>query len=138
MLTLTKFHIDEENGIFRHGIKTDAGKDRVLPIHPRIMPFFKERMKSKSEYIFPFPKQIRKMSVDYYRKYIYYKLLEELGIQKLSPHQCRHTFSSLLNRNVSNKEYISRLMGHTDYSLTANVYTHTEIEELKKAIKSIE
>lgn len=137
MLTLTKFHIDEENGIFRHGIKTDAGKDRVLPIHPRIMPFFKNRMKSKSEYIFPFPNEIRKMSVDYYRKHIYYKLLEQLRIQKLSPHQCRHTFSSLLNRSVSNKEYISRLMGHTDYSLTANVYTHTEIEELKEAIKSI-
>ncbi|MDL2311219.1 tyrosine-type recombinase/integrase [Peptostreptococcaceae bacterium OttesenSCG-928-C18] len=77
------------------------------------------------------------MSVDYYRTFIYYRILEKLGIQKLNPHQCRHTFSSLLNRSVSNKEYISKLMGHTDYSLTANVYTHSDIEELKSAINSI-
>lgn len=28
-------------------------------------------------------------------------------------------------------------MGHTDYSLTTNVYTHADIEELKKAVSSI-
>ena len=137
MISLTKFHVDEKEQLIRHGIKTDAGKDRILPIHPKLKPIFEERLKSNSEYLFPFPNEVRKMSLDYYRKFIYYRILERLNIQKLNPHMCRHTFSSLLNRNVSNKEYISRLMGHTDYSLTANVYTHTEIEELKEAIKSI-
>lgn len=137
MLTLTKFHLDMEIGIFKHGIKTDAGKDRIVPIHPKLVPLFNERMKGNSEYIFPFPNEIRKMSLDYYRASVYYKILERLKIERLSPHSCRHTFSSLLNRSVSNKEYISRLMGHTDYSLTANIYTHADIEELKRAVNSI-
>ena len=137
ILSLTKFHIDMKNELLQHGIKTEAGKERIMPIHPKLLPLFNKRMQSNSEYIFPFPGEIRKMSIDYYRSSIFYKTLENLNIRKLTPHCCRHTFSSLLNRGVSNKEYISRLMGHTDYSLTANVYTHADIEELRQAIKTI-
>ena len=71
------------------------------------------------------------MSLNYYRKFIYYRILDELEIQILNPHMDRHTFSNLLNKNVLNEEYITWLIGDTDYYLTANVYTFTDIEELK-------
>jgi hypothetical protein len=33
------------------GSKTDAGKDRVIPIHPRIMPYIKKRVETNHEYL---------------------------------------------------------------------------------------
>ena len=138
LVSLTKFHINLKDEYIRHGSKTQAGQDRIIPLHPKILPFIEKRMGLKSEFLFPFPGETKKMTVDYYRKYIYYRTLKELNLPRLTPHCCRHTYSSLLNKSVSNKEYIMRLMGHTDYSLTANVYTHSDIEELKKAVQSIQ
>jgi len=35
LLTLSKWHVDIENWIVTGGVKTDAGKDRVIPLHPK-------------------------------------------------------------------------------------------------------
>ena len=34
MLELTRFNVDIKKGIITGGVKTDAGKDRVIRIHP--------------------------------------------------------------------------------------------------------
>ncbi|MBU5440346.1 tyrosine-type recombinase/integrase [Tissierella sp. MSJ-40] len=63
--------------------------------------------------------------------------LEKVGIRKLTPYSARHTFASLLNKAGADKVYIQKLIGHSDYSTTTNIYTHLEMEELKKAIEMI-
>ena len=135
LLTLTKFNIDLENGFITGGIKTDAGKDRIIPIHPKIYSYVEKWYNTKGSYLIN--KDGVKISVDHYRRAHYYTALEKAGVRKLTPHKARHTFASLLNKAGVDKTYIQKLVGHANYSTTANIYTHPDFVELKKAIEMI-
>lgn len=49
-------------------------------------------------------------------------------------HDTRHTFATLLNNANANQSAITKLIGHSDFSITENVYTHKDTEELRKAL----
>ena len=49
-----------------------------------------------------------------------------------TPHDCRHTFTSLLDSAGVNQVCIDRLFGHASKSLTPRTYTHKSIEELRQ------
>ncbi|MBP1968161.1 integrase [Virgibacillus natechei] len=53
------------------------------------------------------------------------------------PHDCRHTFASLMDNAGANKISIKKIMGHASQGITDKVYTHKNIDELKKAIDLI-
>ncbi len=53
------------------------------------------------------------------------------------PHDCRHTFATLMDNAGANKVCIKRIMGHASTDITDKVYTHKDIEELKKAVDLI-
>lgn len=135
LLTLTKFSIDLQNMIITGGIKTDAGKDRVIPVHPKIQEYIRQWYALPGSYLIQ--RNGQKIRTEYYRKSLFYPTLETLGIRKLNPHCTRHTFASLLNRVNANTKSIQELIGHADYATTANIYTHTDLDELRKAIESI-
>ena len=135
LLTLTKFNIDIENMIIIGGIKTDAGKDRIIPIHSKIQSYIKYWHNTNSEYLIN--REGKKVSINYYRTDLYYPTLEKTGARKLSPHTCRHTFASLMARAKVDTKSIQEIIGHADYSTTANIYTHLDIKELKEAIEQI-
>jgi site-specific recombinase XerD len=136
MLQLTKFNVDLEKQIITGGIKTEAGKDRLIPINIKILPYIKKWYKKNGQALIcrddgsPIP-------VKYYREKFYYPALEALEVQKLTPHACRHTFASLMAAANVDPLHIQKIIGHTDYAFTANEYTHPEIKELKKAINKI-
>lgn len=136
MLQLTKFNIDLEKGIITGGIKTEAGKNRIIPIHPKIYKYIKKWYDRNGSTLIC-KSTGEKMSSNYYRREYYYAALEAAEVRKLTPHACRHTFASLMSKAGANTKAIQDIMGHEDYALTANVYTHTDIEELQKAISLI-
>lgn len=139
MVKLTRFNLDLDNWVITGGIKTDAGKDRAMPIHPKIRDYVLWWVNN------PGPRLIHRegktISVDYYRKSIFYPTLERLEIKYrergLTPHCTRHTFATLLNKAGAKTTAIQKLMGHTDYSTTANTYTHPDFEELWEAISML-
>jgi len=136
LVALTRFQIDPQNWVITGGIKTDAGRDRPMPVHSRILPYVQYWYNTGG------PRLIHKdgkpISVNYYRKYCFYPALERAGITRhLTPHATRHTFATLLARAGVQPAHIQALMGHSDYSVTANTYTHPAIEELRRAIEAI-
>lgn len=135
LLKLTKFNVDIKNMVIIGGIKTDAGKDRIIPIHSKVQSYVKHWYSTDSEYLIN--RKGKKVSVNYYRTNLYYPALEKAGARKLSPHICRHTFASLMARAKVDTKSIQEIIGHADYSTTANIYTHLNIEELKEAIEKI-
>ncbi len=135
LLTLTKFNVDIENMIITGGIKTDAGKDRIVPIHSKIQPYVKKWYSTDSEYLIN--REGKKIRPSYYREYLYRPALEKAGVRKLNPHKARHTFASRLNKAGADTKSIQEMIGHADYSTTANIYTHVDIESLRKAIEKI-
>ncbi len=136
MLTLTKFNIDLDKQIITGGIKTDAGKNRPIPIHPKIIKHVTKWYNKNGETLIC-RDDGKKMSAKYYREKHYYPALEKLGIEKKVPHTCRHTFASRLAEVGANMVAIQKLVGHSDYATTANIYTHLDIEELRKAINKL-
>lgn len=68
-----------------------------------------------------------------------YKLFEELGISKHTPHDCRHTFSALCEKyNVSDNDR-KRMLGHSfGNDITNSIYGHRELEELRSEIEKIQ
>lgn len=136
MLSLTRFNINLEMQLIAGGVKTEAGRDRVIPIHPKIQRHIKQWYDRGGDTLIC-DDQGRRLATKRYREKMYYPALKATGVRKLSPHKCRHTFGSLMAEAGVDTIYIQKLIGHTDYAFTANEYTHPEIEALRKAISKI-
>lgn len=127
---LTRDYVPAD-GYFVTGIKTDAGKNRVITISPKIRPFFAEF--GKGIHLFT------ELSAKKFRSEIYYPALQEIGLDPLNedgthintPHICRHTFATLMKNVPAPATDKQKLIGHSKFEMTAH-YTHTDIESLKK------
>lgn len=60
------------------------------------------------------------------------RLSEIPNVSKKSPHVLRHTFATSMLNNGADLNAVKELLGHASLSST-EVYTHTTLEELKKA-----
>ncbi len=54
------------------------------------------------------------------------KLLEENGLRKIRFHDLRHSCASLLLSSGVPMKQIQEWLGHSDFSTTANIYSHLE------------
>ena len=123
------YHPDKD--YFITGVKTEAGKNRVITISPKIRPFFDDF--GKGNHLFT------ELSSKRFRNEVYYPALDALGLDKLdengehiySPHCCRHTFATLMKNVEAPPTDKQKLIGHSKFEMTAH-YTHTDIESLKK------
>ena len=127
------YHPDE--GYFITGSKTEAGKDRIITISPRIRPFFGGF--GVGEYLFFAEDKNRKERQ--FRENIFYPVLQQLEMDVLNPdgshlytpHCCRHTFATLMKKVDAPATDKQKLIGHSKFEMTA-YYTHTDLKSLKK------
>ena len=111
--------------------KTSAGI-RKIPISEKIVDLFKDNIDNSKEYFF-FNKKGNKY--EYFNfKFQFEKMLNLLSLERHTIHDTRHTFATLLNNANANSTSIIKLIGHSDFSTTENIYTHKDIEELRKAV----
>lgn len=111
------------------GKKTSAGKDRIVPIHHKILPLIK-RIIEKSNY-----------DVFYIYSYATFNsnfnvLMKKLKIHH-TIHETRHTFASALDSAGVPESISKRLLGHSFQDITQDVYIHKTIEELRIGIEKI-
>lgn len=133
LLTLETVNVDMENRVITGGIKTAAGKNRIIPIHPLIYDIIEKRVKEGNKYLFTLDgKHLPKRQ--YYE--LWYEVIDQLG-ERRTPHECRHTFRSLLDDAGANKKCIDMLMGHKSKDVGERRYTHKSIESLREAIELI-
>lgn len=141
LATLKISDIDIENKTMKGGLKTEAGKNRIVPIHPLIKPLIENRLKEattlQSEYLFNDTngQQGTYMTYDKYRKR-FQKVMDRLNL-KHRPHETRHTFITKA-KACNMDEYILKLIvGHAIEDITEKVYTHRTIEQLKTEMDKI-
>lgn len=129
------------------GAKTEAGKNRVVTISPKIQPIIDQLTKNKlSGYIFCDENGCRMDLKDYREKF--YTALELCGIEnpsieangvsrkKYTPHSCRHTFSTLMKKVPgADKDKLS-LIGHTSTEMLRH-YQDVDLDGLRKITDAI-
>lgn len=115
------------------GEKTEAGKNRVIPIRAEGREAFKYFAdKAKGDLLLS--GHDGQHDADNFRKREYYPLLERLGIDRKPPHTTRHTYASRAVKEGLAPELLQKILGHTDYAVTANIYTHIDTDTLVKAV----
>lgn len=140
-LTTEQFHISEQ-GIpyFVAGIKSEAGKNRLIPIHPKIQKMVTECINHHGETIFcrlgeDFGKPMNK---DYFLKYAFRPAMQAMGLgNEFTPHSCRRTFSTRMSAAGAREEDIIALMGHAEYKTDINHYIIQELDTLYDAVKKL-
>ena len=124
-----KLKVNLQEKYFQGGIKTAAGKGRVVPIHGGIYPLVYRRMKRDGNML--------KQKVSDFRHNMY-AVLQEIGIKRHTPHDCRHTFSRLCEKYHVRENDRKRMLGHSFGSdITNRVYGHREIDDLRQEIEKI-
>ena len=115
------------------GEKTEAGRNRIIPIRSEGRKYFAE-FKARAKGDLLISGYSGQKVIANFRNRDYYPLLERLGISKKTPHATRHTFASWAVANNIKPELLQKMLGHADYSTTANIYEHFDIDQLVNAI----
>lgn len=129
--------------IINSGIKTEKGKNRTIFIHKDIKPVIMELIQeSKNDYLiygdFKIKAREKNKSVSktYFEKN-FKEICNILGVVH-TPHDTRHTFTTILYRNGLKDKYIIDLVGHTDIKMTESNYIHLERKELQDSLNNID
>lgn len=115
-------------GYFKCGVKTKAGKNRIIPIHSAIRDIVAKHMPEDMGYIIS-------CSATKFRTE-FNNVMSDLGMHHV-PHETRHTFRTAFDNTDANRVCINLIMGHTSQDIGERVYTHKTIAELKEAIEKI-
>ncbi|WP_413614084.1 tyrosine-type recombinase/integrase [Flavonifractor plautii] len=139
--------VDLENRTFRGGMKTDAGENRVVPIHSRIQDLvlrkYQEAEALGSPYLLnwtdPNNRNKKNLKLTYAR---YQKAFERIRDElKLNPnhrpHDGRTHFVTMAKRYGVDEYAIKYMVGHKISDITEKVYTRREFAWLREEIEKI-
>jgi integrase len=142
LIELKLENINLEEGYFIGGSKTEAGKNRKVPIHSKIFPLVKARYEQAKEkgnpYLFYSNKKYNtNVTYDWYF-YSFNNIINKLNLnQEHSPHDCRVQFITMLKNAQANEYAIKRMAGHSIKDITESVYTKRDFSWLKEEIEKI-
>lgn len=106
--------------------KTLAGI-RKIPIHKKILPILAERKAEGA--ICP------RGNYESFRR-LFDRVMKALGMHH-TPHECRHTLATMLDRSGANETSVKMILGHARTGVTKGVYTHKTLSDLRKAINKV-
>lgn len=132
-LNLKPEDINLQDGTMKGGVKTKAGKNRIVPIHSQIRPLVEARLAEGGPRLISY--NGNPCSQSQYRIF-WARMMKDLNM-KHTPHECRHTFESRLDSAGANRKCIDLLMGHVSKDTGNRVYNHKTLEELKAAVELI-
>ena len=124
-----KIEVNLKERYFKGGIKTKTSKARIVPMHSAIVPLVEHRMKVFGTILPVNPASFRSDM---------YAYLDMNGFERHTPHDCRHTFSSLCEKYKVTENDRKRMLGHSfGNDVTNRVYGHRSIDDLRTEIEKI-
>lgn len=128
---------------FTGGVKTEAGKDRKVPIHPNILPLvtsrYEQAVEVGQEYLFSIKKphgyvKLQSTNLTYHLK----KIVTEFGLNpEHKPHDGRVHFVTQAKKYNVDEYAIKYIVGHAISDLTEKVYTKRDFEWIKSEMQKI-
>lgn len=134
-------NVDLENHTYTGGLKTDAGRNRTIPIHSKVYDIveknYKKAVEMNSEYLFNDEngQQGTHLTYDKYRGR-FTKINKRLHLSH-RPHDTRHTFITKAKAAGVDEYVLKIIVGHEINDVTEKVYTHRSMEEFKNEIEKI-
>ena len=139
-------HLDEKYMI--GGVKTEAGKNRIVPLHNAILPLVEKRLLENRKYL------ITNKYGNQYTRAVYHNSNWNTVMQKLNldhaPHDCRYTFAYMADKIEMNETCKKLIMGHAlankagtafktggTSDVTRDTYTEKTIEDLLEAVNML-
>lgn len=121
------------------GAKTDAGKNRVVTISPKIQPIIDKLADGRSAGALFCDENKKEFLYARFRDTAFYPALESVGIKnpmengrhKYSPHTCRHTFATLMKNVQAAEKDKMELIGHASPEML-RYYQDVNIDDLKR------
>ena len=132
--------IDSERMVI-HIHKGKGGKDRDVPLCPRLLETLREYWRWKKPKTWLFPGQPRAEGRHLTDKAIWHvchNAARHAGIKKrASPHMLRHSFATHLLEDGADLATIQVLLGHADLEATS-IYLHLSRRHLEKTVNPLE
>jgi integrase len=134
VLLIENYNVDLERWRIKGGMKTEAGTDRIVPIHSRIRSLVVDHYNPENKFLFPNEKN-QFMTYDQYRGR-FKKVMRFLGITH-TPHEARHTFISCAKHFKVDENLLKAIVGHKIRDVTEAVYTHRAYSDYEEAVALI-
>lgn len=135
---------DPVNKTLTGGAKTEAGKNRVVTISPKIQPLIDKIVAGRKDGALFCDKEGEPFRYDRFRDSVFYSVLDEIGIEnpienkkhKYSPHTCRHTFATLMKNVQASEKDKMELIGHASPEML-RYYQDVRLDDLRKITDKI-
>ena len=136
LATMPLTDIDLEARTFTGGLKNRYSRNRTVPIHPGIYDMVLHRCNNQFKSLI-YHDNTQDITELRYREHFNAALLS-CGIQtNHTPHDCRHTFNTLLDNAGVDRVTRYKLMGHKGQDINETTYTHKNIDQLRAAVETI-
>ncbi len=120
-LRVEDIHLDEEPAYIQGGVKTEAGRERVIPIYGRIRPFF-EFFCSRADGELMIAGFDGNHTTNGWRARDYSRMLTYLGIPYKVPHNTRKTMATNAAKSGIDQIALAKMMGWTDIDVGYRYY----------------
>lgn len=135
---LSSASYDPKTRTLTGGLKTEAGKDRIVPVHSKIRPIVERWAADGNTPLFA-DKNGNYYNKDNFTASIWKPAIEALGLPSdLTPHSARHTCATRLAAAGARPEDIKQILGHSDYSVTANTYINQDTATLSRSMELVD
>ena len=67
-----------------------------------------------------------------------YNYIYKVQMPNITPHVCKHTYCSNQAKAGMNTKTLQYLMGHSEISVTMNVYTHINYDDAEEELRRME
>ncbi len=147
LMDLKLTDVDLEKRTFTGGLKTRAGRNRTVPIHPRIydmvVAWYHKSEEVHCKYLFCTPETKTSTRYTYYiyNRYVrqFNKMRDALGLDpRHRPHDGRVQFVTMAKRAGVDEYVIKKIVGHYIDDVTEKSYTKRDIEWIRTEMEKIE
>ena len=115
--------------------KTAAGRNRIVPIHKKVLPMFQyfinRANETNSQWLISSDSGDFVSYSDYLKKW---NTIMDLSHCHHTPHECRHTFATNMKNAGADSLATKLILGHSVSDITQGTYTHIQARALRKAV----
>ena len=146
LFSIRRCNVNPQEGFLIAGSKTEAGKNRIVPVVDIIAPFLTEWYLScppdPDAYLIRGPRG-GKIVLNNWRAREFYPMTQELGINRpdqiaakrkiphITPYSARHTFATLAWRADVDSNALTKMIGHASIKTTAKHYIHRDYMKMR-------